>query len=167
MKLVLEGFETYIYSLSPPGSDLAGMAASFGAKFVPAETTTVAQLAETVGNIDVVYEATGVSSLSYEVLKYLGTNGAFIFTGVPALKGPKSIDADLIMRNHGLKYQVGIGTVNASSQSFADAITGLGQFYRRWPKAVGSLITSRFPIDDVKEPLSGKVGGIKSILTIA
>ncbi|MEO5923461.1 MAG: glucose 1-dehydrogenase [Bryobacteraceae bacterium] len=167
MKLVLEGFDTYVYSLSPPGSDLAGMAAAFGAKFVPAETVTVAQMAETVGNIDVVYEATGVSSLSYEVLKYLGTNGAFIFTGVAALRGPKSVDIDLIMRNQVLKNQVVIGTVNASKQSFADAITDLGEFHQRWPTAVGSLITHRFPIDDVKEPLSGKVGGIKSILTIA
>jgi threonine dehydrogenase-like Zn-dependent dehydrogenase len=166
MKLVLEGFHTYVYSLSPPGSDLAGMAASFGATFVPAETVSVAQLAEMVGNIDVVYEATGVSSLSYEVLKYLGTNGVFIFTGVPALKGPKSIDTDLIMRNQVLKNQVVLGTVNASKQSFADAIADLGRFHQRWPKAVGSLITSRFPMDDVKEPLSGKVGGIKSILTI-
>jgi threonine dehydrogenase-like Zn-dependent dehydrogenase len=143
------------------------MAQSFGAKFVPAETTTVAQLAQMVGNIDVVYEATGVSSLSYEVMKYLGVNGAFIFTGVPALKGPKQVDADLIMRNTVLKNQVVIGTVNASKQSFADAISDLNAFHRRWPKSVGSLITSRFPIDSVKEPLSGAVGGIKSILTIA
>jgi threonine dehydrogenase-like Zn-dependent dehydrogenase len=167
MKLVLEGFDTYIYSLSPKGSDLAGMAHSFGAKFVPAETTSVAQLAEIVGNIDVVYEATGVSSLSFEVMKYLGVNGAFIFTGVPALKGPKMIDADLIMRNNVLKNQVVIGTVNASKQSFADAISDLSSFNKRWPDSVGSLITSRFPIDDVKVPLSGAVGGIKSILTIA
>jgi glucose 1-dehydrogenase len=167
MKLVLEGFDTYVYSLSPPGSDLAAMCTSFGAKFVPAETVPVPQMAEMVGNIDVVYEATGVSSLSFEVLKYLGTNGAFILTGVPALKGPKSVDTDLIMRNQVLKNQVVIGTVNASKQSFADAITDLGHFHHRWPKAVGSLITHRFPIDDAKEPLSGKVGGIKSILKIA
>jgi threonine dehydrogenase-like Zn-dependent dehydrogenase len=166
MKLVLEGFETYVYSLSPPGSDLAGMAASFGAKFVPAETVSVAQLAERVGNIDVVYEATGVSSLSFDVMKYLGVNGAFILTGVPALKGPKAVDADLIMRNQVLKNQVVIGTVNAGKQSFTDAIADLGQFYQRWPGAVGSLITHRFAIDDVKEPLSGSVGGIKSILKI-
>ena len=68
---------------------------------------------------------------------------------------PKSVDIDHIMRNQVLKNQVVIGTVNAGKQSFADAITDLGQFYRRWPKSVGSLITSRFPIDDVKEPLSG------------
>lgn len=166
MKLVLEGFETFVYSLSPPGSDLATMTSGFGAKFVPAETVSVAQMAQMVGNIDVVYEATGVSSLAYEVMKYLGTNGAFILTGVPALKGPKLVDTDLLMRNQVLKNQVVIGTVNAGKQSFADAIADTGQFHQRWPKAMGSLITHRFPIDDVREPLAGNAGGIKSILTI-
>jgi threonine dehydrogenase-like Zn-dependent dehydrogenase len=166
MKLVLEGFDTYIYSLSPAGSDLPGMAAGFGAKFIAAETTPVAKLPEIIGNIDVVYEATGSSGLSFEVMKYLGTNGIFILTGVAALKGPKSVDVDLIMRNQVLKNQVVLGTVNASKQSFADAISDIGAFHERWPKALGSLITSRFPIDKVAEPLSGKVGGIKSIVTI-
>lgn len=167
MKLVLEGFDTYIYSLSPPGSDLPGMAASFGAKFVPAETVKIPELAEMVGNIDVVYEATGVSWLSYEVLKYLGTNGVFIFTGVPALKGPRPVDADLIMRQQVLKNQVVLGTVNASLQSFADSIADIGAFYQRWPQALSSIITSRYPLDKVTEPLSGNVGGIKTVVTIA
>jgi threonine dehydrogenase-like Zn-dependent dehydrogenase len=167
MKLVLEGFDTYVYSLSPPGSDLAGMASGFGAKFVPAETVTIPELGEMVGNIDVVYEATGVSWLAYEVMKVLGSNGAFILTGVPALKGPKPADIDKIMRDQVLKNQVIIGTVNAGKQTFADAIRDLSEFYLRWPKPVGSLITSRFPIDDVKVPLSGSVGGIKSIITVA
>ena len=167
MKLVLEGFDTYVYSLSPKGSDLPGMTASFGAKFVPAETVTIPQLGEMVGNIDVVYEATGVSGLAYNVMKVLGSNGAFILTGVPALHGPKPVDIDQIMRDQVLKNQVVIGTVNAGKQTFADAITDLTEFYRRWPKSVASLITSRFPIDNVKEPLSGTVPGIKSIITVA
>jgi threonine dehydrogenase-like Zn-dependent dehydrogenase len=167
MKLVLEGFETYLYSLSPKGSDLGGMAASFGAKFVPAETVTLPQLKETVGNVDAIYEATGVSWLAYEAMKILGANGAFILTGVPALKGPKQVDIDHIMRDQVLKNQVIIGTVNAGKQTFADAISDLSEFYKRWPESVGSLITSRFPIDQVKEPLSGAVPGIKSIITVA
>lgn len=167
MKLALDGFDTYVYSLSPPGSDLPGLCVRFGAKFIPAETTTVAQMAEMVGNIDVVYEATGVSSLSYEVLKYLGINGVFVFTGVPALKGPRPVDADAIMRANVLKNQVILGTVNASKQSFADAISDLAAFHARWPGVAESLITSRFPIDRVKEPLSGSVGGIKSVIQLA
>lgn len=166
MKLVLEGFDTYVYSLSPNGSDLGEMTSSFGAKFVPAESVTLPQLREMVGNIDAIYEATGVSWLAYEAMKILGSNGAFILTGVPALKGPKSVDIDQIMRDQVLKNQVIIGTVNAGKQTFADAIADLSELFKRWPKSVQSLITSRFPIDQVKEPLSGTVPGIKSIITV-
>jgi glucose 1-dehydrogenase len=166
MKLVLEGFDTTVYSRTPAASDLARLAASFGAKFVHAETTTIPQLAELVGNIDVVYEAVGASSLAYEVMPYLGVNGVFIFTGVPGRKGPISVDADAIMRDHVLKNQVVFGTVNASLESFASAISDLGAFLERWPGAVRSLISARFPIDEVAKPLSGKVGGIKNVVAV-
>lgn len=166
LKLVLEGFDTYVYSRTPPGSELGKVVASFGAKFVAAETNTLAQLADRVGNIDVVYEAVGSSALAFAALPYLGTNGVFILTGVPALKGPAAVDADAIMRAQVLKNQVILGTVNASLQSFAAAIADLSEFHRRWPQTVETLISHRFPIDQVKEPLYGNVGGIKSVVSV-
>src|ERR1051326_4086263 len=94
MRLVQEGFETTVYSRTPGHTDLAGLISSIGARFVPAETATVEQLAGITGNIDVVYEAVGASSLAFDVMRFLGANGVFIFTGVPGRKGPISIDAD-------------------------------------------------------------------------
>jgi threonine dehydrogenase-like Zn-dependent dehydrogenase len=167
MKLIIEGFDTTVYSRTPAGGDLETLVTSIGAKFVAAENVTVPQLAEQIGRIDVVYEAVGASSLAYEVMPFLGTNGVFIFTGVPGRKAPIQIDADLIMRDHVLKNQVVFGTVNASLQSFADAIGDLGTFFERWPTAVQSLITHRFPIDRATEPLSGKSGGIKNVISLA
>jgi threonine dehydrogenase-like Zn-dependent dehydrogenase len=167
MKLVLEGFDTTVYSRTPASGDLATLVTGFGAKFVHAETASVADLAAQVGHIDVVYEAVGASSLAFEVMPYLGVNGVFIFTGVPGRKGPISVDTDALMRAHVLKNQIIYGTVNASHQSFADAIADLSAFEQRWPKAVGSLITGRFPIDQAATPLSGKVGGIKNVIAVS
>lgn len=166
MKLVKEGFDTTVYSRTPAAGDLQDLVAGFGAKFVHAETASVAQLAESVGNIDLVYEAVGASSLAFEVMPYLGTNGVFIFTGVPGRKGPVSVDTDTLMRDYVLKNQVIFGTVNASLQSFADSIANLGVFLERWPAALRSLITRRFPIEEAAEPLSGKTGGIKNVIAI-
>ena len=123
-------------------------------------------LAAQVGNVDVVYEAVGASSLAFEMIQHLGTNGVFIFTGVPGRKGPISVDTDALMRNTVLKNQVVFGTVNASQKSFADAIADLESFQTRWPDAVRSIITHRFPIDQVRDPLSGKVGGIKNVVAV-
>jgi threonine dehydrogenase-like Zn-dependent dehydrogenase len=166
MKLVLEGFETFVYSRTPAVADIDKIVTGFGAKFVHAETATVADLAAMVGHVDVVYEAVGASGLAFDMLQYLGNNGVFIFTGVPGRKGPISVDADAMMRSHVLKNHIIFGTVNASAQSFADAIDDLARFTERWPIQVRSLITNRIPIERALEPLSGKVGGIKNVLTI-
>lgn len=167
MKLTLEGFDTTVYSRTPSAGDVAQVVESIGAKFVHAEQNSVEDLARSVGNIDVVYEAVGASSLAFDVMKYLGTNGVFIFTGVPGRKGPISVDADAIMRNHVLKNQVIFGTVNASRESFASAVDDLGEFSRRWPDAVRSIISHRIPLAQAAEPLSGKVPGIKNVIQVA
>ena len=166
MKLVKEGFDTTIYSRTPAGTGLQDLASRFGAKFAAAEAMSPSQLAQSMGNIDVVYEAVGASQLAFEVMPYLGVNGVFIFTGVPGRKAPVSIDTDALMRDFVLKNQVIFGTVNASLQSFADAIADLGTFLDRWPDAVRSLISHRFPIEQAVEPLSGRSGGIKNVIAI-
>ena len=57
-------------------------------------------------------------------------------------------------------------TVNAPPESFAAAIRDLGTFTKQWPDTVGRIITGRFQIEDALQPLSGKTGGIKNIVTI-
>ena len=166
MKLVVEGFDTTIYSRTSATTDVAALAASFGAKFVHAETVPVKDLADTMGSIDVVYEAAGASSLAFDAMRYLGANGAFIFTGVPGRKAPVSVDTDTLMSDAVLKNQVIFGTVNASPAHFAQAIADLGKFSERWPNAVRSLISKRYPIDQAAVPLSGNAGGIKNIVSI-
>jgi threonine dehydrogenase-like Zn-dependent dehydrogenase len=167
MKLVVEGFETFVYSKSDGSGRRRNIVEKIGAKFIQAEDHDVAAMAALVGNIDVVYEAVGASQLAFEVLKYMGANGVFIFTGVPGRKAPVAVDTDLIMRNYVLKNQILYGSVNASQASFGDAIQDLGTFTERWPEAVRGVISQRFPIDAAAEPLSGKVGGIKNVIAVS
>ena len=68
------------------------------------------------------------------------------------------------MRNITLKNQAIIGTVNASPVDFADAIRDLGEFKKRWPKAVQALITGRHKIDSYRELLVGRPTGIKNVI---
>jgi len=120
-----------------------------------------------VGQVDLVYEAVGASQIAFEVMGILGTNGVFIFTGVPARKGPISIEADVLMRSIVLKNQVVLGSVNAGRADFENAVRDLGMFVRRWPEAVRSMISGRFPMDQVEGLLKNRVDGIKNVLAIA
>ena len=164
MKLLVEGFKVYIYSRSPKPNFKADLAESIGAEYVSAVKMGADDFAQMVGNIDLVYEAVGEGHVSFEIVRVLGINGVFIFTGIPAQKPAIPIHADNIMRNITLKNQAIVGTVNASPQAFIDAIHDLGEFKKRWPKSLSALITGRHKIDGYRELLVGKAQGIKNVI---
>lgn len=167
MALVVAGFKTHVYSREAATSEKARLVEAFGAKYLSAETHAVERLAEQIGGIDLVYEAVGASSLAFEVMKYLDTNGVFVFTGVPGRKAPVAVDTDLLMRNLVLRNQVVFGTVNAGRDAFEAAIRDLEIFHTRWPQIVNSLITARVPIEEHRDLLLGKIGGIKNVIKLA
>ena len=167
LALISNGFQTYVYSREPVGSEKSSLVTSMGATYVSAEDHTVQQLAEKVGNVDLVYEAVGASQIAFEMIKFLGTNGVFVFTGVPGRKGSIEVDTDLMMRNLVLKNQVIFGTVNAGRETFEAAIRDLGLFMKRTPNAVRGLITGRFPIEAHRDLLLGRTGGIKNVISLA
>jgi threonine dehydrogenase-like Zn-dependent dehydrogenase len=166
LALAAADFDTYVYSREPAPNPRSRVVELFGGKYVSSEMTSVEQLAAQVGNIDVVYEAVGASRLAFDVMKVLGTNGIFVFTGVPGRKAPIEIDTDLIMRNLVLKNQVVFGTVNAGKAAFEAAIRDLGVFMQRWPAAVRALITGRYPIEAYRDLLLGRTGGIKNVIAL-
>ncbi len=163
------GFDTVVYSRAPAPNDKAALVESIGARYLSSEQVPVADLAAAVGNIDVVFEAVGASRISFDVMRVLGTNGIFVFTGVPGRKAPMEVDTDLLMRNLVLKNQVVFGTVNAGAETFADAIRDLEGFVARWPAAVRALITGRHPMARYPELVHahGSSRGIKDVIAVA
>jgi threonine dehydrogenase-like Zn-dependent dehydrogenase len=167
MALVARGFETIIYSREVAPNPKAALAEAIGARYVSAEQVPIERLGEAIGNIDLVYEATGASMAAFQMLKALGTNGIFVFTGVPGRKAPIEVDTDALMRNLVLRNQVVFGTVNAGHDAFAAAIADLGRFVERWPAAVRALITGRYPVEAYRELLTGPARGIKNVIAFA
>jgi glucose 1-dehydrogenase len=167
MALAAVDFDVYVYSRETVPNPKSQLVEAIGGHYVSAQTDSIAQLAERVGNVDVVYEATGASAVSFEMLKVLGTNGIFVFTGVPGRKAPIEVDTDLIMRDLVLKNQVVFGTVNAGRETFEAAISDLGIFMKKWPAAVRSLITGHYPIDAYSDLLLGPPAGIKNVISLA
>lgn len=167
MALGIAGFEVTVYSRTHSHEDKDDVVDAIGARFIPAERFSVEDMAKQVGKIDVVYEAVGASSLAFEVVKCLGPNSVFIFTGVPGRKAPIEVDTDFIMRDMVLNNQVIFGSVNASNESFAAAIRDLQTFRQRWPGALKKLITGRFSMEQAVDLLTGEHEGIKNVVAVA
>jgi threonine dehydrogenase-like Zn-dependent dehydrogenase len=167
MALVARGFDTAVYSREAAPNPKADLVVSLGARYFSAQDTSLDGLAERIGNIDLVYEATGASAVAFQMMRVLGTNGIFVFTGVPGRKAPIEVDADVIMRNLVLRNQVVFGTVNADPEAFEAAIRDLTVFQERWPAAARALITGRHPVEAYRDLLVGPARGIKNVLAFA
>jgi len=158
--------KTYVVARSPAPNEKAKLLASIGAEYLSTEEMTPAQMAEHIGNIDLVLEATGAAKASFDFLQVLGTNAIFIFTGVPAPHKDISLDAGTLMRDIVLKNQVVLGTVNAPRQAFQNGIRNLQAFNQQWPQQLRSLITGRIPLTDIQELIAGRQKDeIKTVLT--
>ncbi len=167
MALRVRGSEVWVYSRDPAGSDKARWVEAIGCRYLSSTDTSLEQLAARVGNIDLIYEATGASQLSFQALAVLGVNGVFIFTGVPGRKAPIQVDADLLMRNLVLENQLVYGTVNAGPEDFGAAVDDLADFQERWPDQLRALITARHRPESFEELLLGRPAGIKHVIRFA
>jgi glucose 1-dehydrogenase len=167
MVMAAAGGEIYVYALPPAPNPASAIVEAIGATYVSKGSLSEEQRKALFGHIDLIYEATGVSSLAFEAWQIMGPYSSFIFTGVPGQHPPIEVDTDTLMRNIVLKNQVIIGTVNADAKAFDGSIADLGVFHQRWPEAVRALITSRSPVEGAQDVLLGKTGGIKNVISFA
>jgi threonine dehydrogenase-like Zn-dependent dehydrogenase len=165
MALATAGFTTYVYSRELPPNPRIDLANAIGATYVSSQTATFAELADQVGNIDLVYEAVGHSHFALEAVRWLGINGIFVLTGVPGLQAFVKADPAGLMRDMVLKNQVVLGTVNAGTDDFASALRNLELFRQRWPEAVQTLIAGRHPAERAAELILGRPTGIKTVIS--
>ncbi|HEU5023086.1 MAG TPA: glucose 1-dehydrogenase [Bryobacteraceae bacterium] len=166
MALRLRGCAVTVYSREPETDVRAGIARAIGAKYASAKDETLTQMAKSVGNIDLIYEATGSPHVAFESLEALGSNGLLLLTGVPGAHAPEPLDLGSMMTRMTLRNQCLLATVNAGSDAFERAISDLTEICARWPDAVRGLITRRFGLDEFETPLRD-ASGIKSIIQIA
>lgn len=167
MALVHRGFQVWVYSLEQAPDPRIEITEAIGATYVSAREHDMDALAEQVGRIDLVYEATGAAAPTFKLLEHLGPNGVFILTGVAAVGRMGEIDLGLMMRNMVLKNQLLLGTVNANRGAFQAASADLAAFERRWGEALRKVITLRHPIEETPALLGDRVGGIKHVVQIA
>ena len=166
MLLQLRGFAVTVYSRAASPNPRAAIAERVGAAYLSSEQVPLAQVAERVGGIDFVYEATGASQLAFDTLEHLASNGVFVFTGVPGRKHRIEIAGDALMRHLVLRNLTVLGTVNADRVDFDSAVRDLGSARQAWPGGPEALITGRYSMEQFCERALAK-DKIKSVIAVA
>ncbi|MBU8900585.1 zinc-binding dehydrogenase [Corallococcus sp. H22C18031201] len=166
MSMVVNHFDTFVYSLEPAASERAELVRSFGATYLSGQDVPLGELRQKVGTFDIIYEAVGVSKVAFAAVDALGANGLFIFTGIPAHGSPSPVDTDTLMRNIVLRNQLLLGTVNASRSAYELALRELEQAMFLFPRSVRALITHRVPIEAAPALITGH-GGVKQVIALS
>ncbi|TAM80572.1 MAG: alcohol dehydrogenase [Acidobacteria bacterium] len=124
-----------------------------GGKYVDGRQTKPSALDSVYGQIDMIFEATGIARVEFDLLGALGINGVYVLTGIPGGDRPVQIDGAALMRQLVLRNQVMIGSVNASRKHFEMAVEDLGKAYKTWRKTMEQIITHVVPCPDFAEVL--------------
>ncbi|HUZ45348.1 MAG TPA: glucose 1-dehydrogenase [Terriglobia bacterium] len=128
--------------------------AQLGGKYIDGRENKPQNLDDNYGQIDMIFEATGIAHVEFDLLGALGINGVYVLTGIPGGDRPLEIDGAALMRALVLRNQVMVGSVNASREHFQTAVDDLGKAYKTWGKTVEQIITHVVPYADFDEVLS-------------
>lgn len=103
------------------------------------------------GHIDLIFEATGVPKLEFNLIDALGINGIYVLTGIPAGSRPININGAMLIQQLVLKNQIMLGSVNAGMADFNKGIEELLEAHHKYPEEIHKIITDKIPVADFQK----------------
>src|SRR5260370_7873504 len=94
--LRLRGLEVHVYAKTPPDSVQGRILTSLGATYESVDDRAVTGIKDELGQIDLILEATGSSSVAFEAMAEVWTNSGLCLTAVSAGNRRISTPADVI-----------------------------------------------------------------------
>ena len=117
-----------------------------GGSYVDGRKVSPEEVAKSCGGpVEMIFEATGVATLEFNLLDALGLNGIYVITGVPGGDRPLQIDGASLIRDMVLKNQIMLGSVNNPAPYFQMAVDHLQHAFLLWGDHIEKLITQRHP----------------------
>lgn len=162
--LRLRGLKTYTLATGPQTGLRASLAQELGAEYAAAGEMPIEEAGKRLGNLDIIIEATGASSVAFGAMAALGTNGVLALTGVSAGHRRLEVPADAINLSLVLGNKAVFGTVNANRSHFLHGVSDLAQIEARWPGWLARLITRRFPLEAFDQALPHLRDDMKTVL---
>jgi threonine dehydrogenase-like Zn-dependent dehydrogenase len=154
MCLRLRGADVYGLDVVDRESNRPRWLARIGGTYVDARKVSPSKVEEHLGGMELIFEATGVASLEFNLLDALATNGIYILTGIPGGDRPLELQGAELVRRLVLGNQLMAGSVNASRDHYQMAVDDLGAARRRWEGLVGELLTTRVAAREFQKAFS-------------
>lgn len=153
MILRLRGADVYGLDVVDAGSARPQWLAAIGGRYIDGRTVSPDRIDDTLGSVDLVFEATGVPSVAFNLLDALGNDGVYVLTGIPGGNRPLEVGGAEIIRRLVLNNQSMVGSVNAARDHYQMAVDDLQSARLRWGEHVSRLITHRHASGDFQTAL--------------
>ena len=142
MALRVRGLEVVTFARAPRESRPAVLVEALGARYASAVDSDLKRIAEELGGVDLIVEATGYSPLVFEAMERLGKNGVLVLTGIAGgSREANAVHADHILQGFVLGNKVVVGSVNAARVDFEQGVSDLTMAEALWPDWLARLLT--------------------------
>jgi threonine dehydrogenase-like Zn-dependent dehydrogenase len=153
LALRLRGAEVYGLDIVEETSVRAQWLTGIGGRYVDGRKIPASGIDDAFGQMDLIFEATGVPKLVFNLLDALAPSGLYVLTGIPGGTRPLEVPGAQLLRGLVLSNQVMVGSVNASRDHFQMEVEDLSHAQLRWGKHIDALITQRHPAADFEAAL--------------
>jgi threonine dehydrogenase-like Zn-dependent dehydrogenase len=143
MVLVLRGGKVYGLDVVDSNTARPQWFQGIGGEYIDGRKVPAGQVEKTFGVMELIFYATGIPSLEFNLLDSLALNGAYVLTGIPGGDRPLQIAGAELMRQLVLDNQVMLGSVNAARGHFQMGVDDLAHAHLRWGAHLERLITHR------------------------
>jgi glucose 1-dehydrogenase len=153
MVLRLRGAQVYGLDVVDADTPRPKWLEHIGGEYIDGRQVPADQVDDHFGRIDLIFEATGVAPLEFNLLDALALNGVYVLTGIPSGDRPVELPGAELIRGLVLRNQAMVGSVNAARDHFQMAVDDLSHAKLRWGDHVTQLITHRHPYTDFEAAL--------------
>jgi threonine dehydrogenase-like Zn-dependent dehydrogenase len=141
LALRLRDLEVTTLARTEPPTLNSELVEALDARYVSTCQLPLVQAAERYGPFDIIFEATGVSSVVFESMEALGRNGILVLTGIAGGDRRVEVPGDRIMLGFVLGNKVAVGSVNANRTYFERGVQDMALAAAQYPGWLERLLT--------------------------
>lgn len=147
LALRLRGAEVFGLDVVESHSIRSRWLEGIGGTYLDGRQMTPTRIGAEIGEIELIFESTGVATLEFNLLDALGLNGVYVLTGIPGGERSFELSGSDLIRDLVLKNQLMFGSVNACRDHYRMAVEDLDHARQRWESLINKLITHAYPCE--------------------
>jgi glucose 1-dehydrogenase len=171
LALRLRGLQVTVFGRTPKPYLNSDLVEAVGARYQSTSDVSVVEGASRYGPFDLIFEATGASSVVFDSMQALGKNGVLVLSSVTGGDRRIEIPADRINLEFVLGNKVMVGTVNANREYFEMGVKDMAHAEAQYSGWLSRLLTH--PVRGLEnwklllDTLTGARGAIKVYCVIS